>query len=170
MQANGQLHLDFRRKKDGTSYISRQFFKLPLQVFPPNYLDDDGSAFLYLLNPSSGMLENDLFDIRFSLYDRAQVLITTPSSNKIYRTRGEPARQKLTVAVGGDCVLEYLPEHNVPYRDSAYRQWGDFQVEKGGVLFTWDILQPGRVTQGERLDFYLFASENRFTYAGQLLS
>ena len=82
MEPNGILHLDFKKNSSGKTYVAKQFFKLPLQVLPANTMED-GEAFLYILNPSSGMLEGDLFDLRFSLTDGAEAVITTPSSNKI---------------------------------------------------------------------------------------
>ncbi len=168
MEPNGKLYLDFKRKKSGETYVSKQYFKLPLQVFPANYPEEDGTAFVYLLNPSSGMLENDLFDIRFQLADTAGAVITTPSSNKIYRSNGGDTRQEMTVHVAEGCVLEYLPEHNVPYRNSKFFQKSVFYIEKRGILFTWDIVMPGRLARGECFDFSIYRSDISLYYDGEL--
>ena len=168
MEPNAKLHLEFRKKQRGETYVAKQYFKLPLQVFPANYLDEDKSAFLYMLNPSSGMLEGDLFDIRFRLIEGASVVITTPSSNKIYRSNGEDSRQEVRAFIDKGCVLEYLPEHNMPYKDARFCQKSIFQVEKGGTLFTWDSVVPGRLARDEKFDFVKYCSEISLYYDGKL--
>lgn len=166
---NGRLAVEFSRKSTGDTYISRQLYKLPLQILPANYLDQDGTAFLYLLNPSSGMLEGDNFDISFQLKEGARAVISTPSSNKIYKTPTGCARQNIKIKVAAKSVLEYLPDQNVPYADSSFGQNTCCQVEKEGMLFLWDILEPGRITRGEVFSFRSYASETSFFYDGELL-
>lgn len=168
MEPNGKLYLEFQRKQSGESYLSRQLFQLPLQVFPPKDCEQDGTAFLYLLNPSSGMLEGDLFDIQFHLKEQASVVITTPSSNKIYKSKGRDTCQNITADIKAGCVLEYLPEHNVPYKESRFRQNSVFKVEKGGSLFTWDTVVPGRIARDEVFDFTMYRSQIALYYDGKL--
>lgn len=168
MLANGKLYLDFNKRESGETYISKQFYQLPLQVLPANYVEEDGSAFVYLLNPSSGMLEGDLFDYRFHLRDGAETLLTTPSSNKIYKSRKDMTYQQMEADIGGGCVLEYLPEHNVPYGESRFTQQSIFRVKRGGTLFTWDTVVPGRLARGECFDFHTYRSDIRIYYDGKL--
>lgn len=169
MEPNAVLHMNFKEKSDGVSYISRQYYKLPLQVFPANYIDVDGSAFVYMLNPSSGMLEGDLFDIKINLEDKAKVILTTPSSNKIYRSNGKKAFQQVEASIGEGCILEYIPEHNVPYENSIFEQKNIFHIERGGMLFMWDSVVPGRILRGECFDFTFFKSTNQLFYDNRLL-
>lgn len=162
------MQLEFKRKQSGETYVSKQYFKLPLQVFPANYLDQDGTAFLYLLNPSSGMLEGDLFDIQFHLKEQSSAVITTPSSNKIYRSKGKDTRQEVSATVESGSVLEYLPEHNVPYKESRFYQKSTFYVEKNASLFTWDAVMPGRMARNESFDFTSYCSNISLYYDGHL--
>lgn len=170
MRANAELDLVFKQRKDGRTYISDQFFKLPLQVFPTCDNETDGTTFLYLLNPSGGMLENDVFKLDFTLCQGAKAVITTPSSNKIYRCEsGRRAYQRLDVCVEKDAVLEYIPEHSVPYRNSSFEQENVFRIARFGTLFTWDILMPGRITCGEFFDFSSYSSLFEIYYDDKLL-
>lgn len=168
MEPNAKLHLDFKKKKSGESYIARQSCQMPLQVFPAHHLEEDGSAFVYLLNPSSGMLEGDMFDIQFHLTEQSQAVITTPSSNKIYCSNGEKTTQMITAYVESGSVLEYIPEHNVPYKNSKFRQKSMFHVEKGGTLFTWDVVMPGRIAREECFDFTVYQSDISLYYDKRL--
>ena len=169
MEPNASLRLDFKRKSDGQTIISRQFFKLPLQIFPPYYPEDDGTAFIYLLNPSSGMLEGDLFEMRFSLSDNASAVITTPSSNKIYRSNGRNSCQQIYAEISKGSCLEFIPEHNVPFKDSRFVQRAEFRVERGGTLFTWDRVVPGRLARNERFDFAEYHSDIAIYYGDRLV-
>lgn len=168
MEPNGILHLDFKKNSSGKTYVAKQFFKLPLQVLPTNTMED-GEAFLYILNPSSGMLEGDLFDLRFSLTDGAEAVITTPSSNKIYRSKGGPACQRVAIDVAEGCIAEYLPEHSVPYANSRFLQKNIYRVQSGGFLFSWDTMVPGRMSRDECFDFAYYMSDTEIYYGEKLV-
>lgn len=169
MEPNGVLQLEFKRKKTGETYLARQFFKLPLQVLPVNYLEQDKTAFLYLLNPSSGMLEGDLFREEFQVKEDASVVITTPSSNKIYRSQGKTTCLELMVTIAKGGRLEYLPEYNVPFKDAKYFQRGTFYIEKTGSVFLWDTVMPGRLARGEKFDFTSYCSHISLYYDNELV-
>lgn len=169
MESNAKLLLDFKRKTNGDTYISRQYFKLPLQIFPPYYPENDGTAFVYLLNPSSGMLEGDLFEMQFCLKNNAQVVLTTPSSNKIYRSNGRDTCQNVYINISAGSCLEYIPEHNVPYKHSRFVQKNVFHIERGGTLFAWDTVMPGRLARGECFDFTLYRSDVSIYYNEKMI-
>lgn len=159
---NGKLDLIFDIRQDGSTYISRQFYKLPMQVLPPHYQDEDGTAFVYMLNPSGGILENDYFEMNFDLKNGANVVLTTPSANKIYKMNSEAALQKTIIRLEKNTVLEYIPEHNIPYANSMFCQETDFFIEKGANLFAWDILSSGRITRGESFDYSYYTANMNF--------
>lgn len=169
MKPNGKLYLDFKRKQNGRTYVARQFYQLPLQVLPANHIEADGSVFVYLLNPSGGMLENDVFDYRVRLEGGASAVITTPSSNKIYRSHKFAARQEINIEVGSGCKLEYLPEHNMPYAESVFSQKNIYRVHRGGMLFAWDTVIPGRLSRSECFDFTQYCSDTQIYYDDRLL-
>ena len=168
MEPNGILNLTFKKKENGETYLSNQFFKLPLQIFPPD-AREDGSVFLFLLNPSSGMLEGDLFDLRFQILEGAEVTITTPSSNKIYKSNGPDTHQHVYASIAKGSVLEYIPEQNVPFKNSRFFQKSIYEIEKGGTLLTWDCMMPGRLERGEDFDFQIYQSETSIIYDGKML-
>ena len=168
MKTKGSLYLEFRQKKTGVTYLSNQYYKLPLQITVPFYLDQDGSAFLYLLNPSGGMLEGDFFDLRFDMNAGTKALITTPSANKVYKTQDQPAEQELNINLMAGSVLEYLPKHNILYAASKFRQVTNIYLDPEATLFTWDILSPGRATRGEVFAYTFFQSQLNFYLNEQL--
>ena len=77
----GRLSLVFRKRADGRTAIAQQYFRLPLQILNPYYQDDDGTAFVYLLNPSGGILQNDRLLTELTLEENSRALITPPGNN-----------------------------------------------------------------------------------------
>jgi len=44
--------------KDGKTYIKDCYAKSPLKIAKSLYLDDSGEAFIFIMNPSGGLLQN----------------------------------------------------------------------------------------------------------------
>ncbi len=168
--AVGKLNLAFRRREDGRTYLARQFFQLPLQVFPPHYQDEDGTAFLYLLNPSGGVLQHDRLYTDITVEQDSRALVTTPSANRFYRMDEGFARieNRCQVAAGG--VLEYLPEHNVPFAQSVTYQETDFYLDEAATLVAFDMVSSGRAQRGESFCYQLYANRTRIFLGGKLIA
>ena len=83
----GELSLVFSRKDNGRTHLSRQYFKLPLQIMMPHYQEEDGTAFVYFLNPGGGVLQHDRLLTEVTVEDGADVFITTPSSSSMARIK-----------------------------------------------------------------------------------
>ena len=164
MEYNGEIQLEIGKKETGEqeSYIEKQYYKLPLQIMTPFYQDSDGTVFLYLLNPSGGILDYDNFKIDVKVKDGAKTYISTPSATKIYKRRAKEApvaRQENVFHVGEKSVLEYCPDEIIPYADSAFVQENRFYLKEDSTLLTWDILSGGRALRGEVFQFEQYASQ-----------
>lgn len=164
----GELSLVFRRKEGGQTYLAKQYFKLPLQVMKPHYQDDDGTAFVYLLNPAGGILQKDVLYTEILMEEGSRALITTPSSTKLYKMEDGHAELINKVTVKSGAVLEYLPEHNVPFAKSETFQENEFYLEKGAILIASDMVTAGRVAKGEVFQYDLYASRTKIYVDGVL--
>lgn len=165
---NGEISIVFRRNAEGKTYMARQYHKIPLQLLKAHYYDVDGTAIVYSLNPAGGILQHDRLLTEIECEAGADAVFTTPGNNKYYRMDDDCAKvwNRLYVHSGG--ILEYLPEHNVPFADSTVYQDNEFRVEKGGVLFAADMVTAGRVASGERFDYTHYASRTRIFIDGEL--
>lgn len=164
MEYNGEIQLEIGKKEMGEreSYIERQYYKLPLQVMPPFYQDSDGTVFIYLLNPSGGILDYDNFKIEVKIKDGAETWIGTPSATKIYKRRTNKtfaASQENIFHVGAGSILEYCPDEIIPYANSAFVQKNRFYLDADSTLIAWDIFSGGRALRGERFQFEQYASQ-----------
>jgi len=144
----GQLHLALRQ--DGRRTVLQEcYFQVPLQVLRPLYLDDVGTAYLYIVSPCGGVLGGDMYHITVQVETGARVCLTTPSATRIYATPGEPAQQRLAMTLQAGAVLEYLPAQTIPYAQAAFQQQLHVQLGAGACVMLQEIIAPGRQARGE---------------------
>ena len=157
----GELSLVFSRKDNGRTHLSRQYFKLPLQIMMPHYQEEDGTAFVYFLNPGGGILQHDRLLTEVTVEDGADVFITTPSCTKFYRMDEGHAEVENIFSVGSGATLEYLPEYNVPFAQSSSFQDSVFRLKNDSVLIASDIVTAGRTSRNEIFDYDIYSSKTR---------
>lgn len=161
MKPNGKISIVFRRRSDGKTYMAKQYYKLPLQILKPHYYEEDGTAFVYSLNPAGGILQHDRLLTEIVSEPGSDAVFTTPGNSKYYRMDEDCAKvvNKITVKSGG--ILEYLPEHNVPFAEAKVYQENEFRVEKGAVLFASDMVTSGRAANGEVFKYDIYSSKTK---------
>ncbi len=157
--AEGKLFLKFKKKENGRTSLAHQHFQLPLQVLPPHYQDEDGTAFVYLLNPSGGILQYDVLTTEILVEEDAKVFVTTPSANKFYGMDEGSAKVYNFLKVADKGVLEYMPEHSVPFANSKSSQETEVYLEEQATLIMNEMFTSGRFARGESFDFESFATK-----------
>lgn len=160
---DGFLSLDFERRSDRT-VLTRSRFKFPLQVLAPSCVED-GSASLLLLNPTGGIVGGDCLQTEIRLRKGSHVCLTTPSATPVYRALNHPATQRTTILLEEDSVLEYLPEHIIPYAGSALFQSVRVEMAPRSCLVFADSFSAGRIARGERWKFRELAIETEIRLA-----
>ena len=165
---NGEIRIVFRRNAEGKTYMARSLWKIPLQILKPHYYDVDGTAVVYSLNPAGGILQHDRLLTEIECEPGTDAVFTTPGNNKYYKMDDGCAKvwNRLYVRSGG--VLEYLPEHNVPFARATVYQDNEFRAEKGAVLFAADMVTAGRVASGEKFRYDRYQSRTRIFIDGEL--
>lgn len=169
-QTLGTLNLIFRRHQSGKTFLASQHFRLPLQVLTPFYSDMDGTAFVYLLNPSGGILQGDVLETDITLETGAKAFVTTPSANKFYKMDEGHATLRNRISVADGSVLEYMPEYNIPFSQSSVIQETSFHLASGSTLLAFDMIVPGRMEKGEFFEYDLYSSKISICVDGKLLA
>ena len=123
----GTLALEYLRRGDRTIF-GRTRCETPWHLFPPIYLDDSGSAYTLLVNPSGGLVGGDRLSIDVSVGPKAHALISTPSANRVYRSLSEESVQAVSLTVAEGAILEWMPEHTIPFAGSRFRQTIDVKL------------------------------------------
>jgi urease accessory protein len=165
----GELRLEYA-KRDGRTIIARSHCTTPWHLLPPIYLDDTGAVYTLLVNPSGGLVGGDRLSIDMRLGEEAHVLVSAPSANRVYRSQGEVSIQEIEITIGAGAVLEWLPEHTIPFAGSRFRQTIHATLEPGATIVLWDAIASGRIARDERWAFTSLENEIRITTAeGQSL-
>jgi urease accessory protein len=99
------------------------------------------------------------------LDEEAHVVISAPSANRVYRTEGLVSQQHVNITVGRGAVLEWFPEHTIPFAGSRFRQTLLATLAPGATLLLWDAVASGRIARGERWAFTDLENEIRITTA-----
>jgi urease accessory protein len=123
-----------------------------LQVLTPLALD--GTALVVsMLNPTGAVLGGDRLAIDVDARAGSHALLTTPSATKVYRSDGPAAEQCVRLTVAAGAVVEWVPDHTIPFAGAAYRQRLSACVGADATLIVVDAFSAGRVARGERWRF-----------------
>lgn len=160
----GRLVLEYVRHGDRTVF-GRTSCQTPWHLLPPIYLDETGSAYTLLVNPSGGLVGGDHLSIDLTVGPKAHGLISTPSATRVYRSLSKASVQEVEIAVGPGGILEWVPEHTIPFAGSRFRQTIDVKLAVGARLLLWDAIASGRIARGERWGFTSLENEIRITTA-----
>ena len=144
----GVIELSLRRSGLRT-VIGDAYFRTPLQIMRPHYLDDTGTAYVYLLSPGGGVVGGDRYAIKMTLEDGARACVTTASATKIYDSAARMARQSFDVALQAGAVFEYLPEQIIPFAGSVFHHDMKVRLGAGALAILAEIVAPGRLARGE---------------------
>lgn len=153
---DGILRLDFARRGPAT-VVAGCRFTLPLQVLAPVALDDP-AAVVSILNPTGGLVGGDRLAVDVRAGARAHAVLTTPSATRVYRAEGEPTLQSVRLSIGPGAVVEWVPDHTIPFAGSALRQAIDVELDETAGLILVDAFAAGRVAAGEAWRFSLLES------------
>lgn len=125
------------------SIASRQFHQGALRVLRPHYLDDSGQVCYVVVNPGGAYLGADLFVLDIDVQDGADLVLTTQSATKVYRTPGSFAEQRMAVRLGEEARLELMPDQLIAYREASYRQRTHVTVRPSSCLVMAEVVTPG---------------------------
>jgi urease accessory protein len=153
---DGALRLGFERR-GGATVLARCRCALPLQVLAPVALVD-AAAVVSMLNPTGGVLGGDRLTVDVEVGAGAHACLTTPSATRVYRTAGEPAVQRLRVALAPGAVVEWVPDHVIPSAGAALRQSLEVEAGAEATLIAIDAFAAGRVACDEAWRFALLDS------------
>ncbi len=154
----GALSYEFERAGPRT-VLTRSSCTSPWHHVPPSYLDDSGCAYIWLVNPSGGLVGGDHVSVEAQLHAHTHVLMTGPSANRVYRSLSELSVQEVRVSVGPGARLEWLPEVTIPFAGSRFRQSLCVDLAPGATVILWDAMASGRVAKQERWAFASFENE-----------
>lgn len=144
----GHLDLCCELRPDGVPFISRQSFRAPIHLGKSHL--DAGHLVLSIVNPTAGYFDGDHLEVDVEVAAGAQLVLSTPSASRVYRTRsGAAAASRQTFVVGAGASLEWIPEPFIPHAGARYEQRTRIELAPSARLLFFDWIAPGRVAMGE---------------------
>ena len=140
--------------------LVRQRVNPPLVVQRALYLDQalPDMAFVYLANPTAGILQGDHLKVRVKVAPGAKAHLTTQSATKVFAMPDGSAFQETELTVEKGAYLEYLPDQTIPFRGARFSQKTSMTVAPDATLIYGEIIAPGRTARGESLAYDSFES------------
>jgi urease accessory protein len=120
--------------------------------------DQAGCLCTYLLSPTGGVVQGDRYALQIAADDGTHALFTTQSATKVYRMPDGCAEQVIRLDVGRGAVFEFVPDAAILFADADLRQHIDVRLRPGALLLLQEIVMPGRLARGERLQFRRYVS------------
>jgi urease accessory protein len=152
----GELRLSFARQGERTT-LTENYSRPPLQVM--RAIEDAANCLcVYLLSPTGGIVQGDRYAIRIDAGEGTHALCTTQSATKVYRMPDSCAEQHIRIEVGRGAVFEFVPDASILFADADLTQNIEITLHPGALLFLHEIVMPGRLARGERLQFRRYAN------------
>ncbi len=146
--------------RGGRTCLVRKRVDPPLVVQRALYLDQalPDMAFVYLANPTAGILQGDHLKVRVKVAPNAKAHLTTQSATKLFAMPDGSASQETELIVEPGAYLEYLPDQMIPFRGARFSQSTSMTVASDATLIYREIIAPGRTARGESLAYDCFKS------------
>lgn len=147
----GELRLAFVHQ-GGRTTLTENYSRPPLQVM--RAIEDAANCLcVYLLSPTGGIVQGDRYTIQIAVGEGARALCTTQSATKIYRMPEGCAEQHIRIEIGRGALFEFVPDAAILFASADLIQNIDITLHPGALLFLHEIVMPGRLARGERLQF-----------------
>ena len=144
----GRLSLELRKVEHGTQ-LARSSHEGPLRI--QRVLQPEGAdcPHIYLLHPPGGVVGGDRLQTQIVLGAGAQVLLTTPAAQKLYRSQGARAEISNVLRVGAGARLEWLPSETLAFSAARAKLSTRVELEPGAAFLGWEIACYGMPARGE---------------------
>ena len=147
----GRLSLELELTERGTE-LTRSSHEGPLRIQRVLTPEGPQCPHIYLLHPPGGVVGGDRLQTSVTLGPGAQLLLTTPAAQKLYRSEGARAEISNQLGLGQGARLEWLPSETLAF--SAAQAELTTRVELGpeAAFIGWDITCYGMPARGETFD------------------
>ncbi|NMB43061.1 MAG: urease accessory protein UreD [Clostridiales bacterium] len=135
----------------------------------PFYLQNDAQACYYIMNPGGGYVDGDTYRMDITLSKQAELLLTTQSATKIYKTPNKPVTQEINIILKEGSLLEYFPDPIIGYKNSRYKQNTVVHMEKGTCFIATDIITSGWDSEGTMFSYDMLSSKTEVYLDGNMV-
>ncbi len=146
-----ELDLEFSLRGARTRLTARRHCG-PLLVQRPFHPEAVDVCHAYLIHPPAGVVGGDELHLSVKVGAAAQVLLTTPSATRFYRSSGRVSQLTQTFSVADDASLDWLPQENLLFDAARARIATRVELAPRARFMGWEMLCLGRPACGEGFD------------------
>lgn len=121
-----------------------------------------------IVNTGGGLLGGDMFAMDVIAGDGAEVMVTTQSSEKIYRAVAAPSTMAVTLTAGEKSKLHWLPQDTILFSGARLTRKIEADMAHDAELVVAEAAVFGRLAMGEVLRGGLLADRWRIRRGGRL--
>ena len=122
-----------------------------------------------IINTGGGMAGNDRLDVSLALQRDAHIVVTTQSSEKIYRADSAPTTVAVNLTLAEGAQLAWLPQETLLFSGARLHRTFDVDLAPGASLDLVESVIFGRSAAGERITAGEFNDRWRIRRNGQLI-
>lgn len=157
-----QLSLALGCNSAKQTILQQRYMAYPLSVSPLFRREDsaaDGTpskrAYLYRMNTSPGLLAGDALEVSIQLGEGSQLYLADQSALKVHQMPEENTYSTIRydVELGGNAMLEFLPEPLILFEDAALEQTTEISLHEDAGVCWGEVVLPGRLARGEKYQF-----------------
>lgn len=147
--------LVLRLALEGRTVVKEQRSQVPLFVQKALYLQESlpAMAYMYIMSPSGGILQGDMYRIEIELEKGAQAHFTTQGATRVYRMEKGFAGQSVSISAGEGAYVEYMPDQIIPYAGSRFYQKTSLRTHSEATVVYSEVITPGRTAMGESFQY-----------------
>ncbi len=148
MPWHAHLDLQYRRDPSGQTLL-RHRHGGPLRVFKSLYPEGPAVCHNVIVHPPGGLVQGDRLEIDVTVAAGAHALVSTPGATRFYRNAsGEPAEQRVRLALEQGARLEWLPLETLAYDGCRALNRVELAIAPGAELLAWDVVSLGLPAAG----------------------
>jgi urease accessory protein len=102
-----------------------------------------------IITTSGGIVGGDRISLEIEAGDGSVVTMTTQAAEKIYRSSGATSQMNISVAVGEEAVLEWMPQETILFDGARLRRSIAIDVASSARLLCGEFIVFGRRARGE---------------------
>ena len=152
----GKLNLTIQADEFNQSRMTEMSYSTPIKLMRPFYLDDIGTAYVYLMDLAGGVLAGDQLHYNICVNPRAHLYLTNTTATKIHPMENGFANIQSRFYIGEHASLEYFPEEVILFEKSKLENDTIVELSSNSVFVFSEIIFMGRKHYGELHKFSKF--------------
>lgn len=153
----------------GASRLLERTHSGPLRVQKPLYPEGNAVCHAIIVHPPGGVVGGDQLSIAARIGDRARGLLTTPGATKWYKANGFQSQQHVSLEVGPQASLEWLPQETIFFDAASVRLDQTVNLAEDAAYIGAEILCFGRTASGESFKTGRIEQCTRIRRGGKLI-